>query len=322
MLPFLWLEQALQRIHPYIATTPLTYDSHNDIYIKWENHQVTGSFKARGALNKILGLADWELERGLVTASAGNHGQGVAMAAKIRQASVIVFASEHAQHNKLEAMHQLGADIHLVAGGYGEAEQAGIDYSKASGATWVSPYNDGMIIAGQGSIAIEALKQVQDSRYLTWIVPAGGGGLVSGIGVALQELNPNFRLVAVQSEASPFLHEIYQNGTQSGVTELASIADGLAGPVEAGSVTIPMVKKYVTDFLLVSEVEISQAIRYAWLTYHEIIEGSAAVSLAAILSGKVKERPALIVISGGNIEPEEHAKIVSEIDQESSQTEK
>jgi threonine dehydratase len=311
MLPFPWLEQAVERIRPFIIKTPLTYDATTDIYIKWENHQVTGSFKARGALNKILSLQEWELERGLVTASAGNHGQGVAMAANIKHAVVTVFASEHAPLNKLEAIHRLGADVHLVSGGYGEAEQAGIDYAKAKSSTWISPYNDGLVITGQGTIALEILNELKAIHPITWTVPAGGGGLVSGIGVAIRQRNPSHRLVAVQSEASPFLHAIYHHGTQAGVEELPSIADGLAGPVEEGSVTIPMVRNYVSEFILVSESEILQAIRYAWHTYHEVIEGSAAASLASILTGRVAERPALVVISGGNIESDVHARIVA-----------
>jgi threonine dehydratase len=313
MIPFAWLEQASERIGPFIHKTPLTYDAQNNLYLKWENHQVTGSFKARGALNKILALQEWELERGLVTASAGNHGQGVALATKMRGAQVIVFASNHALPNKLKAMQELGADIRLVAGGYGEAEGAGITYARATGATWVSPYNDGMIIAGQGAIALEIMQELPDPSSVTWIVPAGGGGLVSGIGCALQIINPSPKLVAVQSEASPFLYEIFLHGTQKDVEELPSIADGLAGPVEEGSVTIPMVKNYVTDFILVSETEIRKAIKYAWCTYHERIEGSAAASLAAVTSGRISDRPALVVLTGGNILPEDHAQIINDI---------
>jgi threonine dehydratase len=313
MIPFAWLEQASERIGPFIHKTPLTYDAQNNLYLKWENHQVAGSFKARGALNKILALQNWELERGLVTASAGNHGQGVALAAKMRGAQVIVFASNHALPNKLKAMQELGADIRLVAGGYGEAEGAGITFARATGATWVSPYNDGMIIAGQGTIALEIMQELPDPSSVTWIVPAGGGGLVSGIGCALQIINPSPKLVAVQSEASPFLCEIFLHGTQKDVEELPSIADGLAGPVEEGSVTIPMVKNYVTNFILVTETEIRKAIKYAWCTYHERIEGSAAASLAAVTSGRISVRPALVVLTGGNISPEDHAQIIDDI---------
>jgi threonine dehydratase len=312
MIPYIWLEEALARIAPYIHQTPLAFDEQNLLYLKWENHQVTGSFKARGALNKVLTLRDWELKRGLVTASAGNHGQGVALAAGLKHAQVIVFASDHALPNKLDAMRQLGAEIHLVPGGYGEAEQAGIEYARATGATWVSPYNDGMVIAGQGTIALEVLQDLPNPYSVTWVVPAGGGGLISGIGCALQKLDPTPKLIAVQSEASSFLYEIYHHNSQRGVVELPSLADGLAGPIEEGSVTIPMVKNYVTDFVLVSEVEIRQAIKFAWKAYHERIEGSAAAALAALISGRVKARPAMAILTGGNIPIEDHTQIVEE----------
>jgi threonine dehydratase len=209
-------------------------------------------------------------------------------------------------------MRSLGAEIHLVPGGYGEAELAGISYAKATSATWVSPYNDEMIIAGQGTLALEILKELPDPSPFTWVIPAGGGGLISGIGCALQEVHPSPSLVAVQSEASSFLFQIYHQGSQEGVLELPSIADGLAGPVEEGSVTIPIVKHYVTDFVLVSETEIRKAIKYAWFTYHERIEGSAAASLAAVISGRVPARPALVVLTGGNIPSEDHIQIIND----------
>jgi threonine dehydratase len=312
MIPFEWIEQAAERIRPFIQKTPLTYDEKRGLYLKWENHQRTGSFKARGALNKIFSLQDWELERGLVTASAGNHGQGVALAAGLKHAKVIVFASEHALPVKLEAMGKLGAEIHLVPGGYGEAEQAAISYAQSIGSTWVSPYNDGLVIAGQGTIALELLQDLPEPASTTWVVPVGGGGLISGIGCVFQSIKPRPRLVAVQSEASPFMHEIYRGGRQQSVKELPSLADGLAGPVEEGSVTIPMVKKYVDDFILVSEQEIRQAIRYAWENYHERLEGSAAAALATVIYSKIVNKPAMVLLSGGNISPEEHAQIIGE----------
>jgi threonine dehydratase len=312
MIPSAWLDQAKERIAPFIQKTPLSFDPVNNLYLKWENHQVTGSFKIRGALNKILTLQEWELERGLVTASAGNHGQGVALAGKMKNAPVIVFASNHAAHNKIQAMRDLGADIRLVDGGYAEAERAGIDFARMTSATWISPYNDGMVIAGQGTLGLEVLESLPHPSPDIWLVPAGGGGLVSGIGCSLQRLRQRPSLVAIQSEASPFLHEIFHRGTQAGVIELPSLADGLAGPVEDGSVSVPMVKNYVNDFILVTEIEIRKAIKYAWNMYHECIEGSAAVTLAAVLSGRISTRPALVILTGGNINPVEHTQILND----------
>ena len=310
MIPRAWFEQAFQRIAPHIRTTPLTFDPNLDIYIKWENQQVTGSFKARGALNKVLNLQDWERARGLVTASAGNHGQGVALAGNLTAAPVLVFASEHASLLKVTAMQSLGAEVRLVPGGYAEAEQAGIAHAASTGMTWVSPYNDGQIIAGQGTLALEMLAQQPALADSIWVVPAGGGGLVSGIGAVLDKTNHHPRLVAVQSDASAFLYALFHTGSQDQITELASLADGLAGPVEPGSVTIPLTRQFVDEFLLVNEDQVAHAIAYAWTHYQQRIEGSAAVSLAAVLNGYISTRPAVIIITGGNIQSEVFDKII------------
>jgi threonine dehydratase len=315
MLPLEWIDQAARRIAPYILRTPLTYDPEYDLYLKWENQQVTGSFKARGAFNKILTLEPWERENGLVTASAGNHGQGVALAGRETGARVTVFASEHAVPAKLEAMRELGAYIHLVPGGYGEAEVAALRYAEENHETWVSAYNDGQVIAGQGTIGLEVLDELPSLPETTWAVPAGGGGLAAGIGASLlarRDAHPRARMIAVQSEASPFLHALYHHGSQEGIVELPSLADGLAGPVEAHSLTIPLVRSLAETFILVSEAEIAEAIAACWRRYGERIEGSAAAALAAVLFGKIKEKPAVVVISGGNIGIEKFSDIVGE----------
>ena len=312
MLPYSWLVEAAQRIAPYIQKTPLTYDEHEDLYLKWENRQVTGSFKARGAFNRVLSLEPWERQRGLVAASAGNHGQGLALAGNLVGAPVTIFASEHASKSKIAAMQSLGADVHLIPGGYGEVEQAGLDYAAQNQAVWVSGYNDAQVIAGQGTIALEALSQVPENQPLTWISPFGGGGLSAGIGCALKEPNQStqHRLVAAQSEASAFGYMAYHQGSQDGVIELPSLADGLAGPVERGSITLPLAQNYLDDFVLVTEKEIAEAIAYAWSVYNERIEGSAAAALAAALTHKVPERPALVVISGGNIDSDLFSSLI------------
>ena len=312
MIPYDWIEQALQRITPHILHTPIHFDPELNIYLKWENHQVTGSFKARGAFNKVLSLQDWERQLGLVAASAGNHGQGVALAGKKLGAQVIVFTPELAVPAKLQAIRSFGAELRLVPGSYSNAEQAGLDYAKDSGSTWVSPYNDVQVISGQGSLVLEAIQDYPDLARATWIVPVSGGGLISGVGVALKERaeSVNARLIGVQTEASPFMYGLFYNGTQDNAVELPSLADGLAGPVEEGAVTIPLVSHYVDEMILIREEEIYQAIHYAWRRYKERIEGSAAVALAAILSNKVTRRPVVLVISGGNIQPEVHQQIV------------
>jgi threonine dehydratase len=307
MIPSQWLYEASERVAPHIRRTPLQYDPRLDVYLKWENRQVTGSFKVRGALNKVLSLSDWEKERGLVTASAGNHGQGVALAGSLVNAQVIIFASEHAVPAKVEAMRSYGAEVRLVPGGYGEAEQAGLDFAHQNERTWVSPYNDGQVIAGQGTLAMETLQQLPPQGEYTWIVPVGGGGLISGIGSALKLGDDSARrhhLVGVQSEASPFMYSLYYNGSQEGVVELSSLADGLAGPVEKNSITIPMIRRLADQMVLVEEEQIARAVRFAWEQYNEKLEGSAAAALAAVLSQAVSQLPAVVILSGGNIQAE------------------
>jgi threonine dehydratase len=224
----------------------------------------------------------------------------------------IVYASEQAVPAKIQAMQDLGAEVRLVSGGYAEAEKAGLEFARSSGATWVSPYNDGQIIAGQGTLALEVLAQMPAAKDYTWLVPAGGGGLLAGIGVALKATGRQgrARLVGVQSTASPFLYQFYYSGTQAGVEELPSLADGLAGPVEDGSLTIPLIRKYCDEFVLVTEEEIRAAIRDAWERYGERVEGSAAAALAAALTGKAPARPAVVIVTGGNIQAELHQQII------------
>jgi threonine dehydratase len=316
MIPQEWLQDAAERITPYIQETPLTHDPEYDFYLKWENHQVTGSFKARGAFNKVLVLESWERDKGLLAASAGNHGQGVALAGKQFGAPVTIYASDKAVPAKIEAMRSLGADVILISGGYEEAEKSALAHAKESDATWISPYNDGQIIAGQGTIGLEVIQQLKaypdfKMQNSTWVVPSGGGGLLSGVGAALIGLSEHPKLVGVQAENSAFTHAIFHTGSQDGITEHPTIADGLAGPVEAGSITIPMIQQYADDFVLVNEDEIKAAIAFAWIRYGERIEGSAAAALAAALTGKAI-KPAVIVITGGNIQPKVHSQLIAD----------
>jgi threonine dehydratase len=308
MIPIEWLFMAAERIKDHIIQSPITYDEELNIYLKWENKQVTGSFKIRGALNKITSLQNWELDQGLVTASAGNHGQGVALSGKIIGAPVTIFASDQAVPSKINAMRKLGAEVILINGGYGIVEQTALEYASQKNSTFISPYNDGQIIAGQGTIGLEIIDKLMDDQNFTWITPVGGGGLISGVGVVLDHFKKNHRLVGVQSDASPFTYALYHTGTQSNIADLPTLADGLSGPMQSGSVTLPLIKNLVDDVVLVTEVDIAQGIAYAWHKYHEIIEGSSATVLAAVLTGKIKS-PAILIITGGNIQSEIHTQI-------------
>lgn len=310
MIPIEWFEQAAQRIAPSLRVTPLRYDPDLDIYLKLENQQITGSFKARGALNRVLTLQPWERQAGIVTASAGNHGQGVALATREVGAHAVIFASDHAVQAKVDAMRALGADVRLVPGGYGEAEQAGLAYVRSHEGTWISPYNDPQVVAGQGTIGLELDQQLPPDFQGPVLVPVGGGGLISGIGIALRGRGRQLPLIGLQAHASPFFQALYERGSQAGVQDLPTLADGLSGAIEPDSLTIPLVRNLVEQFILVEEEEIAHAIAYAWYHYSLVIEGSAAVSLAAVLGGKVTTRPAALIFSGGNIQPEEHARLI------------
>lgn len=308
MFPFDWITQAAARIAPHIIETPLIFDARFGVYLKCENQQVTGSFKARGALNKVLALEAWEQAAGLVAASAGNHGQGMALAARLVGAPVTVFASEHASPLKLDKMRALGAEVRLVPGGYEQAEAAGIAHAVEHGQTWVSPYNDAQVIAGQGTIGLEIARQCAPGPGWTVAAPVSGGGLIAGIGAALA--GRGLRLVGSQAAASPFMHALLTRGTQENVPDLPSLADGLTGAVENGSVTIPLVQSYVNEIYLVDEDAIGRAVSYAWQAHGQVIEGSAAVGLATVMDGRVTA-PAVVVLTGGNILPDLHATLVA-----------
>ncbi len=304
--------EAEERIRPYLHETPLTRDERLSAFLKWENQQITGSFKLRGALNKVLSLSPAERAIGLVAASAGNHGQGVAYAARLLQAQAVIFVPEHAVPRKVEAIQQLGAEVRRVPGGYAETEAAALRWAGETGKTWVSPYNDPAIIAGQGTLGLETLRQLSQ-EVACWLVPVGGGGLIAGIGAALEIQAAKSKLIGLQAAASPFVHHLFYHGRQQGVEDRPTLADGLSGAIEETAITLSLMQRYVDEILLVSEEEIAQAIAYAWHVHHQVIEGSAAVGLAALLSGKVSERPAVVILSGGNIQPEVHTQIVASV---------
>lgn len=317
MIPTEWLIEARQRVSPYIRQTPITYDADLDVYLKWENQQVTGSFKIRGAINKVSSLKDWETQRGLITASAGNHGAGLAYACAQIHKQVHVFVPESTPQIKIDHIKEYGSIIHFVSGTYGVTERYAIDYALQNQAIYISPYNDGQIIAGQATLAMEAIEQLNQMALYDWVVPVGGGGLISGVGTVIKsktfinhETAP--QLIGVQSEASPFMYHLYKSGSQDNIKELPSLADGLSGEVEPFSITIPIVKNLVDNILLVTEEEIKEAIRYAWIKHHQMIEGSAAVALAAALSNLIPKRPLILIMSGGNIESEVHQQILEE----------
>lgn len=300
------LQAARTRIAPHIRTIPVTYDDSLGLWLKWENQQVTGSFKPRGAINKILSLTEAERAKGLIACSAGNHGQGAALAAKIAGATVTVYASSHAARNKIEKMCALGAEVIQVDGNYDQAEATAIRVAKEQNRPWVSPYNDPLVIAGQGTVALELIEQCPTATQ--WLIPVGGGGLIAGMIAGA----PNtVGVIGVQAEASPYLHHEFHTHDMSNAQDLPSLADGLSGGIEPGSATIAAIHG-AKDVRLVTEDQIAQAIKYAYQKHGQVIEGSGAVTLALILSGQfAAEGKTVALISGGNIDADKHQNLVS-----------
>jgi len=297
------VEAAGRRLHAYVRQTPLLCDPSTGIWLKCENDQHTGSFKLRGAMNRCLLLSPDDLSRGIVAASAGNHGLGVAYAARLFGARATIIVPADAVARKVQGIRSLGAEVRTVDGGYAGAEAEGHRFAEATGGIWISPYNDAEVIAGQGTVGLEIEAQWGDRTKRSSVavfVPVGGGGLASGIGAALAPYNPGLRVIGVLPENSPYLHAYFHTGSMAKVKERPTLADGLSGPVEAESITLSLVREYVADMQLVSEAEIRQAMHWA-STRGIAAEPSAAVALAACVRSSSETR--LAVISGGNVDP-------------------
>jgi threonine dehydratase len=302
VLPANWISNAEELLAGKINETAVTFDSKLNAYIKWENKQRTGSFKIRGALNKILQLTPEEIRHGLVTVSTGNHGQAAALAASFIGAHLKVYLPAASEKEKQDAVRAFGAEVCLVEGCYRQAEEAAMACARNETRIWISPYNDGLVIAGHGTLGAELIRQVDLDQVDQILIPIGGGGLAAGIGAALDRLAHRPAILGVQAEASPYFYSEYKTHSQEKVLENNTLAEGLAGAIEKGSITIPLVQHYLNDILLVSEAEIGAAIKYAWETWNEKLEGSGAVPLAAVLSGKTNGKKSLLIFSGGNID--------------------
>jgi threonine dehydratase len=294
---------AAERIRAFVVRTPLersvalSAESGADVWLKFECFQSTGSFKLRGALNALLQLPRGT---GVLTASAGNHGLGVARAAEILGVQATVVVPETASQAKIDALLHSSAELVLCGQTYDDAEAAAIRLAGERGIPFVSAYNDPAVVAGGGTIALEILEDLPNARTL--LVPAGGGGLIGGIGVAAHGLDRSIAVIGAQSVASPALHAALKAGALVQVEVRPSLADGLAGNVAANSITLDLLKDHVDTVALVEEADIAAAMR--WLLDHEhvLVEGSAAVGVAALLHGlQPPEGPVVVVLTGRNV---------------------
>ena len=273
----------------------------NQIYLKTENLQVTGSFKLRGAYYKISQLTDEQRAAGILACSAGNHAQGVALAATRMGAKSVICMPDGAPISKVEATRALGAEVCLVPGAYDDAYEYARKLEKETHATFIHPFNDEEVIAGQGTIGLEILEQLNDVDAV--VVPIGGGGLIAGVAYAIKALRPDVKVYGVQAENASAMAQSLHGRKIVALDRVATFADGIAVK-KPGDLTFSLIEKYVDDIVTVTEDEIATAILALIEKQKLIAEGAGAVSVAAAMFGKlpIKGKRVVCLVSGGNID--------------------
>lgn len=272
-----------------------------DIYLKTENLQITGSFKVRGAYYKMSQLSEDDREKGVVACSAGNHAQGVALAAQKNGIKAVICLPDGAPISKVEATKSYGAEVCLVEGVYDDAYNKALSLRDEKGYTFIHPFDDPDVIAGQGTIALELEDQIPDMDAV--IVPIGGGGLISGIAYTLKSLNPNIKVYGVQASGAPSMRNSVRDAHIETLSSVATIADGIAVK-KPGTLTYELCSKYVDEIVTVTDDEISAAI-LALMEQHKLVtEGAGAVAVAAAMFGKIdlEGKKTVCLLSGGNID--------------------
>ena len=272
-----------------------------ELYLKTENLQITGSFKIRGSYYKMSRLSAEERSKGVVACSAGNHAQGVALAAAKSGIKSVICLPDGAPISKIEATKSYGAEVCLVPGVYDDAYKKAIELRDTEGYTFIHPFNDEDVIAGQGTIGLELVEQLPDLDAV--IVPIGGGGLISGIAFTIKTVNPSVKVYGVQAAGAPSMYNSVKNGSIETLERVSTIADGIAVKTP-GENTYDIVSKYVDEIVTVSDDEISAAI-LALMEQHKLVtEGAGAVAVAAAMFGKIdlNGKKAVAVLSGGNID--------------------
>ncbi|WP_186376931.1 hydroxyectoine utilization dehydratase EutB [Agrobacterium sp. DE0009] len=310
------IEQAAVRLEGRVERTPLVRSDNLServgypVHLKLETLQPIGAFKLRGAMNAILSLDDEARRRGLVTASTGNHGRAVAYAAEKLGIPATICMSSLVPANKVEAIRALGAEVRIVGRSQDDAQEEVDRLTRSSGLTAIPPFDHADIVAGQGTIGLEVVKDMPDLE--TILIPLSGGGLAGGIAVAVKALKPEARVIGISMERGAAMHASVKAGRPVSVREEETLADSLGGGIGlANRVTFSLCQQLLDEILLLSENEIAEGIRHAAREEGLTVEGAGAVGFAAILSGKVNiSGPTAIIVSGGNIDPAVHRKIV------------
>jgi threonine dehydratase len=307
--PTVDITSAVARLRPYLAPTPMIEATalgrrlghRGRVFLKCENLQPTGSFKIRGALNKLLSLGREERDRGVIAASTGNHGTAVAYALGITGGSGTVYVSTTARESKLRAMRDLGVAIETYGDDPADSERRAREVADAERKVYVSPYNDADVIAGQATCGVEMIEQVPDLDAV--IVAVGGGGLVSGIGLALRASESKARIIGCWPEHSQSLYQSIVAGRVVSWPELPTLSDATAGGVEDGAITLDLCRSLIDESILVTEGEIAQGVRDMLERARLLVEGAAGVAVAAFrrLAPSLEGANVGIVLCGGNV---------------------
>ena len=271
------------------------------VYLKCENLQRTGAFKIRGAYNRIARLDDAERARGIVAASAGNHAQGVALAAQLLGVEATVFMPEGAAIPKVEATSRYGAHVVLEGDIYDEAFHAAEKHAANTGAVMIHPFDHADVIAGQGTVSLEILEELPETA--TILVPVGGGGLISGVACAAKALKPSIKIIGVEPEGAASVSRAWENGAVIPLDTLSTVADGLAAR-QAGAICLTHVQSFVDQIVTVNDVQIAEALLLVAERAKMVVEPAGAAGVAALMNGSCDVTyPVVVVLSGGNIDP-------------------
>lgn len=308
---------ARDRISPYIRKTPvfrsyyLSSLCEGDVYLKVESLQITGSFKVRGAFNKLLNLSKDEAEKGIITASSGNHAQAIGLSSEKLGISAKIIVPTNTPKNKLDKIRKYNVELVLLGDNYDESELKALELAEKENRTWISPYNDELIIAGQGTIISEVYEELQKVDSI--LVPIGGGGLISGIAIATKDVYSNAKVIGIQTEACPTMYESIKAGKIIDIEMFDSVADGVWGGIEKDSITFDITKDFVDEIVVVKEETIKKAISVIWKNEEFVTEASGAMAITPILDNpeKFKDKVVVCIISGGNIDKELFDEIIT-----------
>ncbi|ARJ56438.1 threonine ammonia-lyase [Campylobacter cuniculorum] len=308
MLELNKIYQAKQKIADFIVKTPLAYAPFlselykAEIYLKKENLQLTGAYKIRGAYNKIANLSQKQKSKGVIAASAGNHAQGVAISARKFGIKAIIVMPESTPLLKVSATKNLGAQVLLKGDNFDEAYAFAINYAKEQGLIFIHPFEDELVMAGQGTLMLEMLDDISDLD--TIIVPVGGGGLISGIASAAKQINPHIKIIGVGAKGAPAMYESFHAKKALNSNSVRTIADGIAVR-DVSSINLKIILESVDEFVLVDDEEIANAVLFLLERHKIIVEGAGAASVAALLHQKIKlthRKKIAAILSGGNID--------------------